>query len=83
MASAAYPRNALSRGIEGYVDLRFDINAIGQTENIVVLASVPQGVFEKSAIKAAKKWRFQPSMNDGNPEPFFGMTKRVVFEIQK
>lgn len=83
MSTAVYPRGALARGIEGYVDLRFDVSAIGETENIEVIAANPSGVFEKAAVKAAQKWRFQPTMNNGQGERFVGMSKRVKFEIQK
>lgn len=83
LSSAVYPRRALQKGIEGYVDLRFDVSAIGKTENIEVLAASPAGIFDQAAIAAAKKWRFQPVMKNGQGERFEGMSRRVKFEIQK
>ena len=82
LSAAVYPRRALQQGIEGYVDLRFDVSAIGKTENIQVLNAKPSGVFEKAAIKAAQKWRFQPVMKNGQGQPFIGMSRRVKFEME-
>src|SRR5690606_32266664 len=48
LVTAKYPPRALERGIEGYVDLRFDIDKTGATKNIEVIAAMPEGVFERT-----------------------------------
>lgn len=83
MAPPAYPYRAAQAGIEGYVDLRFDITASGATENIQVVHAEPEGVFEQSALAAVARWRFQPSMVDGKAEAFKGLSKRVRFTLHK
>lgn len=83
MAPPVYPYRAVQAGIEGYVDLRFDITASGVTKNIEVVYAEPEGVFEQSALTAVARWRFQPSMVGGNAEPFVGLSKRVRFTLQK
>jgi len=47
-SSPRYPERALTRGIEGWVDVQFDITAHGTTENIQILRSQPEGYFEKA-----------------------------------
>jgi len=81
LINAQYPRTALQRGIEGYVDLRFDVNEQGQTKNISVLAAEPEGIFERAAVKAVSKWRYQPKTIDGVPQYFSGVTNRVRFQM--
>lgn len=82
MAPPVYPHHAASRGIEGFVDLRFDVTAAGATRNIQVVYAEPEGVFEQSAMSAVARWRFQPKMVDGKPEPFIGLSKRVRFALE-
>lgn len=60
-----YPHSARQRGIEGYVRLGFTINAQGRVENIEVLEAKPSGIFNTSARRAAARWRFAPSRENG------------------
>ena len=80
--SAHYPRTALRRGIEGYVDVKFDITSTGATENIKILAADPKGIFEKSAIEAVALWKYQPPIVGGKTRGFKGLTNRIKFQIQ-
>lgn len=83
MVGAQYPSTAAARGIEGYVDVQFDVAASGATENIQVVGYEPSTIFNRAATRAAAKWKFQPKMIDGKPVRFEGMVKRVRFEMQK
>ncbi len=78
-----YPARALSRGIEGYVDLVFDVTASGRTENIRVLEAQPEGVFEKSAMRTLAKWKYRPPVQDGVPYGQKGMTTRISFRLEQ
>lgn len=60
-----YPRNASRRGIEGVVKVAFTISKEGRVVNPHVLTANPAGVFDKAAIKAIKKWKFNPKIVDG------------------
>lgn len=60
-----FPYYARQRGIEGYVDLRFLVNAQGTVESAEVLAADPPGVFDNEALRAIRRWRFQPGIRDG------------------
>ena len=83
LGSPIYPANAIRRNIEGFVDVSFNVTSMGATDNVEVVRSQPEGVFEKSAIKAVKRWRFQPLMENGEPKPYKGMVRRITYEMQK
>lgn len=78
-----YPRRLQTRGIEGFVDLVFDITPTGKTENIRVLFSEPDGAFEKSSIKALAKWKYKPAMDDGVAKAQKNQTTRISYELEK
>ena len=56
----AYPRRSFNSGRQGWVIMRLDVNAAGETENVIAERSVPEGLFESASIDAVKNWRFQP-----------------------
>ncbi len=60
-----YPYTARMKGITGYVDVDFTINASGYVENIKIKAESPKNTFSKAAGKAVKKWRFHPATKAG------------------
>lgn len=80
---AQYPRRAVTRGIEGYVDLMFDVTKYGATSNVRVTAAEPKGVFEKAAITAVKKYKYRPELVDGEPVATNNVTERIRFEMGK
>ena len=77
-----YPARALKRGLEGYVDLAFDITAAGATSNIRVVEAQPEGVFERAAIRALEKWKYRVPITDGVPQGQVDMMTRLTFEIE-
>ncbi len=65
-----YPERARRLSIEGYVILRFIIDAKGIVTSPTIHQSVPSGVFDNAAIRAVRQWRFEPGRgDDGNPVP--------------
>lgn len=78
-----YPRRAITRGIEGYVDLMFDITPAGKTENIRVIYAQPKGYFEDSSLKTLAKWKYKPAMEDGIAMAQKNQTTRITYEIEK
>lgn len=60
-----YPQQALQRNIEGHVKLAFTITPQGRVENIRVVESSPANVFDRSARRAAARWRFAPRTENG------------------
>jgi len=62
-----YPERAKRLGIEGWVNLKVVVSEEGYVEDAKVVASEPEGVFDKSTLKAAYSWRFTPGTIDGVP----------------
>ena len=60
-----YPRRAFKSGRQGWVIMRLDVTQDGQTENVAVERSVPEGLFEKVSQRAVKAWTFFPPKNGG------------------
>ncbi len=55
-----YPFFARRQGRQGWVVAQLDVLPDGRTANVLVKQSAPPGVFDRSAIKAVRKWRFAP-----------------------
>jgi protein TonB len=60
-----YPREALMKGIEGWVELEFVINSDGTVTNPVILGASPAQIFNRSAMRAILRWKFKPRFVDG------------------
>ncbi|MDX1282883.1 M56 family metallopeptidase [Shewanella colwelliana] len=56
-----YPIKAAQDGVEGYVQLQFDISKKGKVSKVSVIKSSPTGVFDAEAIKALEQWTYKPS----------------------
>jgi protein TonB len=78
-----YPTTASSKGIEGYVDVAFDVATSGATENIRVINAVPSSIFNSSVIKAVKRWKYKPQIIEGAPVIAFDVRERITFELEK
>jgi TonB family protein len=61
----AYPKRAFARGQQGWVIMRLDVDAAGQTQNVRVERALPAKYFASNAKKAIKKWQFEPPKNGG------------------
>lgn len=79
---ADYPISALTKSIEGFVEMRFTVTETGSVANPEVLRSSPPGVFDRAARRAVLKWKYQPQMVDGKPTPVVTYT-RLVFQLLK
>jgi protein TonB len=62
---AEYPTQAASQGIEGYVILRFTVTETGAVVDPEVLRAEPPRIFDRSALRAVRGWKYQPKMQDG------------------
>lgn len=78
----AYPAVAQARGLEGWVDVRFDVMTDGQVVNIDVISSSNR-LFESAAIKAAQRFRFRAPVVNGIPEVATGIEYRFRFEMNE
>ena len=60
-----YPRGAFRDGLQGWVIIRLDVDSDGMTQNIAVERDVPEGRFDRSAVRAVRAWQFRPPANGG------------------
>ncbi len=62
-----YPSAAKRDGLEGSVDLEVTVSSRGVVENVSVVHASPPDMFEKSAVAAVRKWKYDPRFVDGLP----------------
>jgi periplasmic protein TonB len=77
-----YPSRALSRGIEGFVDLSFTVTTAGTVENPVVIQST-SSLFDRAAIRAVLKFKYKPRVVDGEPVAVPNVKTRITFKIEE
>ena len=75
-----YPAAAVTRGIEGWVDVRFDVTTDGRVVNAIAIGSSHR-VFEKAAIEAAQRFRFRAPVINGTAQPATGIEYRFRFRM--
>jgi protein TonB len=76
-----YPSRALSRGLEGFVDMSFTVTATGTVINPIVLQST-SSLFERAATRAVLKFKYKPRVVDGIPVEVSGVKTRITFELE-
>ncbi len=78
-----YPLRASERGIEGWVEVEFTISKLGTVKDPFVLNSHPSSIFDRSALKAIRKWKYNPKIEDGEPVERPGVKVRLRFELNQ
>ena len=76
-----YPARALSRGLEGYVDLSFTVTTAGTVRDPVVIFST-SSLFERAALRAVLKFKYKPRVVDGVPVDVPNVKTRISFQIE-
>ena len=76
-----YPARALSRGLEGHVDLEFTVTTAGTVRDPIVLFST-SSLFERAATRAVLKFKYKPRVVDGVPVDVPGVKTRITFQIE-
>ena len=62
-----YPADALARQLGGTVIVEFTVNTEGEPRDIRVQSAEPKGVFDRAAIAAVRRWRYEPPVVSGAP----------------
>lgn len=78
-----YPLRASERGIEGWVEVEFTISKLGTVKEPMVINSHPSSIFDRSALKAIRKWKYNPKIEDGEPVERSGVKVRLKFELNQ
>ncbi|MDG2250819.1 MAG: energy transducer TonB [Gammaproteobacteria bacterium] len=62
-----YPTRAAQRGIQGWCLVSFTVDGLGNVveESIVVVDAEPANIFDRSSLRAAARFKFQPRVVDG------------------
>jgi len=68
-----YPTRARERGIEGWVQVEFTITAAGTVADAKVVDAEPKGLFDRAALEAIGRWKYNPKVVDGR-----AMERRVL-----
>ncbi len=76
-----YPAKAKQRRIEGWVDIEFTISPAGTVDNPKVIGAHPRNVFEQSALRAIRRWRYNAKVVDGVAVSQHGVRMRIRFEL--
>ena len=77
-----YPARALSRGIEGYVDMSFTVTTTGTVKDAIVMFST-SSLFDRAATRAVLKFKYKPRVVDGQPVEVSGVKTRITFKIEE
>ncbi len=75
MVPPEYPRAAERRNIEGKVTVQFNILADGLVAEVSVVQADKPGIFDKAAMEAVKKWKFEQD------QPRESITKVINFKL--
>ena len=79
-----YPTRAAQRGIEGWCLVSFTVNGLGNVEedSIVVVDAEPSSIFDRSSIRAARRFKFQPRVVDGQGVAVDGVQYVFRYELE-
>lgn len=76
-----YPVAAARDGISGWVKLGFSIDETGGVTDVEVLAAEPARTFNKEAIAALKRWKYQPKRLNGVAIKQTGLQVQLDFSL--
>lgn len=76
-----YPIDAEQRGIEGWVTIQFSITRAGTVENAAVVAAHPPRVFDRAALQAVRKWKYNPKILNGEAVERRGVQVTLMFQL--
>ena len=79
-----YPNRAAQRGIEGWCLVSFTVNGLGnvEEETIMVVDAEPSNIFDRSSIRAATRFKFQPRVVDGQGVAVKGVQYLFRYELE-
>jgi len=79
-----YPDRALLRGVEGDCTVEYTVREDGTVEDVRVVESACDSyLFEKPALTAAGRFRYQPRTSDGQPVAVRGVRNTFEFRIEE
>ena len=76
-----YPRRCQERGLSGWVMLEFDVDELGMVDRPQVIGADPSGCFDRAALKTIKRFKYKPTVRNGEAQRSHGMRFRMVFSM--
>ncbi|WNC72334.1 energy transducer TonB [Thalassotalea psychrophila] len=53
-----YPKQAFEDALKGSVTMSFTVSTDGSITDIIILESIPKGVFDAASVTALKQWKY-------------------------
>jgi protein TonB len=92
-----YPRQALQRGMFGWVLLEFTVDELGRVKDPAIISNCvehysrgkvscsdrPGRMFDKAALGAAGKFKYKPRVVDGEAIATSGVKNMITFELDE
>jgi protein TonB len=78
-----YPPRALSRGLEGWVQVQFTITPTGTVADAKVVNAEPKSIFDDAALKAIARWRYNPKVEGGVAVERVGVQTIIRFQLEQ
>ncbi len=78
-----YPRQAQTRGIEGYCIVEYTVTKTGSIRDPIATDCSPRGIFNRASVKAALKFKYKPRVVDGEPIEVAGVRNQFTYELEK
>ncbi|MCG8613010.1 MAG: TonB family protein [Pseudomonadales bacterium] len=78
-----YPQKALNRGVEGICTVEYTVARDGTVRDVSVVESACDSwLFRRPSVEAAKKFRYQPKIQNGAPVEVKGMRNQFTYKIE-
>lgn len=78
-----YPTIAAREGIEGWVQLSFNVSPSGEVIDAQVTYSEPKRIFDREALRAIKRWKYRPKVIDGVAQLQTGQSVQLDFKLDQ
>ena len=80
-----YPTRAAQRGIQGWCLVSFTVDGLGNVveETIAVVDAEPPNIFDRSSIRAATRFKFQPRVIDGQGVEVAGVQYLFRYQLEE
>lgn len=75
-----YPADARRTRRQGWVDVRFVVEADGSVSRASVVDADPRNVFDRAALNAVERWQFTPGTRGGTPASM-EVRQRIDFRL--
>lgn len=80
-----YPTRAAQRGIEGWCLVSFTVDGLGNVveDTITVVDAEPPNIFDRSSLRAAARFKFQPRVVDGQGVEVPGVQYLFRYQLEE